>query len=334
MNICIFGAGAVGSHVAARLAAAKADTISVVARGAHLKAIQERGITLRHYGGEELIGRPVVATDDPSSLPPQDLVVVALKATGLPGVAPALERLLAPGGWAVFLLNGIPWWWPQGLPGNRGPLPLLDPEGALWNKLRQRTLGCVVNSPNDLIEPGVVVHVGRRRFTFGEPDGSISERVNRTAEAFRHGGMEAAVSTDLRREIWNKLLLNASGNTLSALTHLSPVDLGADPDLHRLMAGLMRETLDVAAALGWDLRHEVDVELLASRKDRIPGVRLSMMQDVAHRRPLEVEAILGQTQAFAREAGVAVPTIDVILPLLRGLDRSLRTTRSGAVPPV
>jgi 2-dehydropantoate 2-reductase len=324
MNICIFGAGAVGSHVAARLAAAKTDTISVVARGAHLKAIRERGITLRHYGGEEIIGRLAVATDDPSSLPPQDILIVALKATALPGVAATLEQLLAPGGWAVFLLNGIPWWWPQGLPGNRGPLKLLDPEGALWNRLRQRALGCVVNSPNDLIEPGVVVHVGRHRFTFGEPDGSTSERVNRTAEAFRHGGMEAAVSRDLRREIWNKLLLNASANPLSALTHLSPVDLGADPDLHRLMANLMRETLDVAAALGWDLRHEVDVEQLASRKDRIQGVRLSMMQDVANRRPLEVEAILGQTQAFAREAGVAVPTIDVILPLLRGLDQSLR----------
>lgn len=324
MNICIFGAGAVGSHVAARLAAAKKDTISVVARGAHLKAILERGITLRHHAGEELIGRPAVATDDPSSLPPQDLVVVALKGTALPGVAATLEKLLAPGGWAVFLLNGIPWWWPQGLPGNRGPLPLLDPEGALWNKLRQRTLGCVVNSPNDLVEPGVVVHVGRHRFTFGEPDGSISERANRTAEAFSHGGMEVAVLPDLRREIWNKLLLNASGNTLSALTHLSPVDLGTDPDLHRLMANLMRETLAVAAVLGWDLRQEVDVEQLASRKDRMPGVRLSMMQDVAHRRPMEVEAILGQTQAFAREAGVAVPTIDVILSLLRGLDRSFR----------
>jgi 2-dehydropantoate 2-reductase len=330
MKICIFGAGAVGSHVAARLAAAKTDTITVVARGAHLKAIQERGITLRHYGGEEMIGRPAVATDDPSSLPPQDLVIVALKATALPGVAATLAQLLAPGGWAVFLLNGIPWWWPQGLPGNRGPLTLLDPEGGLWNKLRQRSLGCVVNSPNDLIEPGVVVHVGRRRFTFGEPDGSASERVKRTAEVFSQGGMEAAVSSDLRREIWGKLILNASSNTLSALTHLSPVDLGADPETHRLMANLMRETLEVAAALGWDLRQEVDVEQLASRKDRIPGVRLSMTQDVANRRALEVDAILGQTQAFARESGIAVPTIDVILPLLRGLDQSLRASATGA----
>lgn len=323
MKICIFGAGAVGSHVAARLAAAGAGEMSVIGRGAHLKAIQEKGITLRSTAGEEIRARPA-ATDDPSSLPPQDLLIVALKGTALPGVAATLEKLLRPDGWAVFLLNGIPWWWPQGLPGNRGPLRLLDPEGALWNRLRERALGCVVNSPNDVVEPGIVVHVGRRRFILGEPDGSNSERVNRTAEVFRRGGMEAVVSADLRREIWNKLLLNASGNTLSALTHLSPADLGADPGQRRIMANIMRETLEVAAVLGWDLRPEVDVDQLSARKDRMPGVRLSMMQDVASRRPMEVDALLGQTQAFARERGVPIPTIDIILPLLRGLDRSLR----------
>ncbi|HSN41451.1 MAG TPA: 2-dehydropantoate 2-reductase [Burkholderiales bacterium] len=323
MKICIFGAGAVGSHVAARLTAADAGEISVIGRGAHLKAIQERGITLRSTTGEEIRARPA-ATGDPSSLPPQDLLIVALKGTALPGVAATLEKLLAPDGWAVFLLNGIPWWWPQGLPGDRGPLKLLDPEGALWNRLRKRTLGCVVNSPNDVVEPGVVVHVGRHRFTLGEPDASSSERVNRTADVFRRGGMEAPISADLRREIWNKLLLNASGNTLSALTQLSPADLGADPEQRRIMANIMRETLEVAAALGWDLRPEVDVDHLSTRKDRMPGVRLSMMQDVASRRPMEVDALLGQTQAFARERGVPVPTIDIILPLLRGLDRSLR----------
>lgn len=325
MKICIFGAGAVGSHVAARLAAAGAGEMSVIGRGAHLKAIQEKGITLRSTAGEEIRARPA-ATDDPSSLPPQDLLIVALKGTALPGVAATLEKLLRPDGWAVFLLNGIPWWWPQGLPGNRGPLRLLDPEGALWNRLRERALGCVVNSPNDVVEPGIVVHVGRRRFILGEPDGSNSERVNRTAEVFRRGGMEAVVSADLRREIWNKLLLNASGNTLSALTHLSPADLGADPGQRRIMANIMRETLEVAAVLGWDLRPEVDVDQLSARKDRMPGVRLSMMQDVASRRPMEVDALLGQTQAFAREKGVPIPTIDIILPLLRGLDRSLGAT--------
>lgn len=323
MKVCVFGAGAVGSHVAAKLSAAAADEISVVARGAHLAAIRERGITLRYYSGGEVIGRPALATDDPAALPPQDVVVVTLKAMALPGAADTLSRLIAPQGWAVFLNNGIPWWWPHGLPGGRGPLRLLDPEGALWQKLRQRTLGCVVNSPNDLVEPGVVVHNGRCRFLLGEPDGTPSERLHETVEMFRRGGLQAMPFADLRREIWNKLLLNASGNTLAALTRLSPIELGADPDQRRIMAAIMRETLEVAAAQGWDLRAEIDVDVLSQRKERMPGIRLSMMQDVENRRPLEVDALLGQTQAFAREAGVPVPTIDIILPLLRGLQRGL-----------
>lgn len=321
MKVCIFGAGAVGTHVATRLAAARADEVSLVARGAHLEAISRRGLTLR-TNGEEITAQPAVATDDPERLPPQDLVIATLKATALPGAAATIARLLAPEGCAAFLLNGITWWWPFGLPGNRGPLPLLDPDGALWRHLRTRALGCVVNSPNEIIEPGVVLHSGRCRFTFGEPDGSASARAELTAGVFRRGGMEAVVSTDLRREIWSKLLLNASTNTLSALTRLSPFGLAADPALHAMMKRLMRETLDVAAAQGWDLRAETDIEALSQRSDRKPGPRVSMLQDVLLGRPLEVEALLGQTQAFGHESSVPIPTIDVILPLLRGLDRS------------
>src|SRR6185436_20601666 len=90
MKVCIFGAGAVGGHIATRLIAAKADEISVVARGAQLQAIRTRGLTLR-TGGKEIHAKPAVATDDPSTLPPQDVVAVGIKATGaLPAAAAAI----------------------------------------------------------------------------------------------------------------------------------------------------------------------------------------------------------------------------------------------------
>jgi len=170
MKICIFGAGAVGSHVAARLSAARADTISVVGRGTNLNAIAARGITLRSNDDPEITGMPHSVTDDPSTLPQQDILLVSLKATALPGAADALAKLLAPDGVAVFLNNGLTWWWPYGLPGNPGPLSLLDPEGKLWKQLASRALGCVVQSPNEIVEPGVVVHKGRCRFIIGQPD--------------------------------------------------------------------------------------------------------------------------------------------------------------------
>jgi len=325
MKVCVFGAGAVGGHVAVRLSAAQADEVSVVARGARLQAIRERGLTL-HSAGAVIKAQPAFATDDPSQLPPQDLIVVALKAPALPDAAESLARLLAPEGCAVFLINGIPWWWRHGLAGASGPLPLLDPEGKLWTRLGpEKALGCVVYSANEMEAPGVIVHMGGNRFPMGEPDGSSSARLNAAVEVFNRGGLVAETAADVRREIWRKLVSNASGNPLTALTGLRLGELGADAELRRMMADIMRETLAVAAALGWDLRSEMDVEKIAMRPGRKPDIRSSMSQDVLLKRPLEVEAQLGQIQAFAREQGVAVPTINVILPLLRGLDRSLRS---------
>jgi 2-dehydropantoate 2-reductase len=323
MKVCIFGAGAVGGHIATRLLAAQADEISVVARGAQLQAMRTRGLTLR-TGGKEIHAKPTVATDDPSTLPPQDVVAVGIKATAaMPAAAAAIGKLLAPNGCAIFMINGIPWWWRHGLKGAAGTLPLLDPDGALWNFVKpERTLGCVVHMPNEIVEPGVIVHTGPNHLILGEPDGSQSARIKAVADMFTRGGIDTRISTDIRRDVWQKLALNASGNTLSALTHVDLGGLGTDPGLCELSVKIMKEAIAVAAAQGWDLSAEMDVEKLARRGK--PGQRPSMLQDVTHKRALEVEALLGQIQAFARELKIATPNIDVILPLLRGLDGALR----------
>ena len=325
MKVCIFGAGAVGGHIATRLidANAKDDEISIVARGSMLKAIRERGLTLRSNGKEEFHVKPKIVTDDPSTLPPQDVVLVTVKAHALTAAAPAIGKLLKPDGVAVFLLNGIPWWFQHGYKGATGTLPLLDPDGALWREVKpERTLGCVVFSPNDMVEPGVIVHTGQSYLTIGEPDNKTTPRLQAVADMLKRGNVEARISNDLRREIWQKLCLNASGNTVSAITHNDLAQVGADDGLVTISVNIMKETLAVAAAQGWDLRAETDCET-AARRGR-PGQRTSMMQDALAKRPMECEALLGQTQAFARSLGLATPTIDVVLPLLRGLDRSFR----------
>jgi len=323
MKVCIFGAGAVGGNIATRLLAAKADEISIVARGAQLQAIRTRGLTLR-MGGQEIHAEAPVATDDPSTLPPQDVVAVAVKATAaLPAAAAAVGKLLAPGGCAIFMINGIPWWWRHGRKGETGTLPLLDPASALWNHVKpERTLGCVVHLPNEIVEPGVIVHTGVNHLILGEPDGSTTARLQAAVDMFKRGGIDTRISTDIRRDVWQKLALNASGNTLAALTRVDLGGLGTDAGLCELSIKIMREAIAVAAAQGWDLSAEMDVEKLARRGK--PGQRPSMLQDVTHKRALEVEALLGQIQAFARDLKIATPNIDVILPLLRGLDGALR----------
>jgi 2-dehydropantoate 2-reductase len=325
MKVCVFGVGAVGGQVVARLAAAGTSEISVVARGAQLDAIRRRGAILRTEG-KEIVGRPARATDNPAELPPQDLVAVALKATALPAAAESIAGLLAPDGCAVFLNNGIPWWWTHGLNGVGTSLPLIDPEGVVWKHVRpERALGCVVYSPNEVIEPGVTLHVGGNRWVMGEPDRSMSDRLKRTVQLFSDAGLKAEAAADIRREVWLKLVRNAPSNSLSALTRRGLSETTADPGLQQIAARVMRETLAVAAALGWDLQSEVNPDQVASRGGGSKGgLRISMLQDVLRGRPLEVEVQLGQVQAFARENGVQTPTIDTLVPLMRGLDRTLR----------
>lgn len=323
MKVCIFGAGALGGHLAAQLIAAKQSEVSVVGRGANLAAIRERGITLK-IGGRELGGKPAAATDDPTVLPPQDLVFVSLKAHTLPPAAEAIGKLVKPDGVVVFLLNGIPWWLYHGLPGGKGTLPLLDPGARLWTHVRpERVIGSVVYSPNEMITPGVIQHTNANKWVFGEPDLSQSARLNTVCELVRGTGIETEASADIRRELFRKLANNASNNTLCSLTRLDSAGIANDDALAKLSMAIISESLAVAAKVGIDIIGEIDVAKVALRTRGKPGARPSTLQDVLAGKSLEIDALLGQTQVFGREFGVATPVIDVCIALLRGLDQSL-----------
>ncbi len=326
MKVCVFGAGALGGHIAAQLIASRQAEVSVVGRGALLAAIRERGITLK-IGGREVGGKAAAATDNPDSLPPQDMVFVALKAHTLPAAATAIGKLLKPDGCVVFLVNGIPWWFNHALPGNKGTLPLLDPDGALWREVRpERVVGSVAYSPNEVVAPGVVAHSLQNRWVFGEPDVALSSgaRLKTVVDLVRNTGIDTTANTDIRAELFRKLANNASNNTLCSLTRLDSAGVANDDGITELSMGIIGETLRVAAGLGWDLLKDIDVKQVATRSRGKPGAKPSTLQDVLAGKSLEIDALLGQTQAFARELGVATPVIDVCVPLLRGLDRSLR----------
>jgi len=322
MRVCVYGIGAIGGAVAARLIRSGAAEISVVARGASLAVVAEHGLTLR-LAEEEIRVRPATVTDDPAALPPQQLLVVALKAFSLPAIACQLRRLLAPGAAALFLLNGIPWWWNHGSKGGAGTLPLLDPEGALWRELGpEHALGAVVHASHTLFAPGIVSHAGANHWLFGEPDDSLSPRLETAVALFKAAGLGAQPTKDLRREIWRKLLSNAAINPLSALTRLTLDEFAKDADLVEFGAAVMREILEIAAALGWDLRTEIDVEAMKAPPLRAKGAKPSMLQDIEAGRLTEVEAILGQTHAFARQAQIDAPALSMLLTLMRSLDRA------------
>jgi 2-dehydropantoate 2-reductase len=323
MRVTIFGCGAIGSHVAARLIRAGSAEVAVVARGPHLHAMRERGLTFRGEHETFTVEVPV-ATDDAGTLPGQDIVYVGLKTSSLPAAAPAIGRLLGRDGTAVFLNNGIPWLWNHGLDADPATLPLLDPDGSLWREVRpDRSVWGVVYSPNEIVEPGVVEHRARSRFYFGTMDGSSPRGLEDAARLFNEAGIEGLVAPDIRLQIWRKLVLNAPGNPLAALTRLTAQSRAEVPGLQKVAADIIREVLAVAAAMGFDLTREIDADATVKPTPGFARGRPSMLQDVLANRPTEVESLLGQVEAFARQHGVATPTIDVVLPLMRGLDRSI-----------
>jgi 2-dehydropantoate 2-reductase len=325
MKACVYGAGAVGGNLAVRLMAAGGAAVSLIARGAHLGAIREHGLQLTS-GTQQWVGHPLLATDNPAEVAPQDIVFVTLKAPALHLAAPHIAGMLKPEGFAVFITNGIPWWWNEGLDMQGAPASLLDPEGVLRQSLgARRSLGCVVNSSNEVNHPGQVTHLGNNRWVIGEADNSASNRLSETVALLNAAGLKAEPTTDIRMHVWTKLLKNASLNPLCALTRLSVQELAMHSDLRTMHRKILDELVEVAGAMGWDLKGPAadEARLMeadgAYRKPGAPRIKPSMLQDVLAHRPMEIDAILGEPLAFARRYAVETPALDMLTALVRGL---------------
>ncbi len=320
MKIVVFGAGAVGGHVAARLgagAAAAGIEVSAVARGAQFAAIAERGITL-WIGAERHCAR-IRVTDRPDTLGIQDVVFVALKSSVLTDAAPAMMPLIGPDTSIVFAMNGIPWWYLYRCPENGLPHPdlsRLDPGGVLARTVGlERVIGCMINSANEVVEPAVVRNSPGtlNKFTLGEPDGTISGRVAAIAAAFERAGVQAPISTGIRVEIWDKLLRNLSTSPICALTGEPIGVIGRHDELLDLSRALMAEGLATARAHG--IAPEVTVERAYGKRPSSPH-KSSMLQDFERSRPPEIDGILTSVQAFAQAAGIATPHLDTATALV------------------
>ena len=317
MRICVYGAGAVGGHLAARLAAAGED-VSVVARGPQLAAVRERGIILLH-GGERITGK-VRAAEDPAALGPQDLVIVTLKANALSAIAEKIRVLLQSETPVVFAQNGIPWWYGLGLAASKPRPPdlsRLDPGGALRAALSVgQVVGAVVHSANELVEPGVVENrtPGNNMVVLGEVDDRASERIKGVRMALERCGISSPPAADIRQAVWNKLVLNMGTGTLCLLTGATVAEVRGDPGVLRVHDRILAEARAIAAA------HAVDVDGAPRRPSGAPSSgrivhKPSILQDYERGRPMEVEAQLVTPLAFARVANIATPTLDSLVPL-------------------
>src|SRR5918999_2724572 len=312
MKICVFGAGAVGGHIAAKLAARGHD-VSVVARGAHCEAMRDKGITLIH-GAQTIHGR--VRTTDPGV---QDFVFVALKANALDAFADAAPQLVGKDTGVVFAQNGIPWWYGLGLSPSRPRPPdlsKLDPHQKLVRAIPvQNILGCVVYSANEVREPGVIVNnvPGNNMLVVGQADDADSARVKQLRAALNEADLFSPFTQDIREAVWGKLVQNLSTAALCTLVGATVKEVRSDPDLAVLSKRLAEEARSIARA------HGVDPDRAPQRPGggQSAGAiahKPSLLQDYERGKPMEIEAQLAAPLQFARAAKVAARTLEAVVP--------------------
>jgi len=314
-SICVFGAGAIGGLMAAKLEMA-GTPVTVVARGPHYEAMRAKGLVLKSEG-QQTVTRPKVATD-PKDVGPQDYLVLTLKAHSLIPALAQLKPLIGPATTIVTAINGIPWWYTYKLGGafEGRRVETVDPEGVLSAALPpSQVLGSIVYPAAEIVEPGVIEHTYGDRFTLGEPDGSRSERAAKLSELLIKAGLKAPVRPRIRDELWVKLWGNMAFNPISALTATTLDRVIADPGTHAICRALMLEGQAVAEKLGVKFALTVDKRIAGGAE--VGAHKTSMLQDLERGRPLEIEALLGAVVEMAEWVGVDMPIGRTILALVR-----------------
>jgi 2-dehydropantoate 2-reductase len=317
VRICIFGAGAIGGYLGAHFARVPGIQVSVVGRGPQLVAIRQHG--LRIVGPDATFNINVCATDRPEELGPQDYVFITLKSHQVGPALPGIASLIGAETTVIPPTTGIPFWY---FHGQKGPfadhrLQALDPGNRQGDVLGpERALGCVFWVATEVEAPGVIRHDGAgASFPIGEPDDTVSPRLERLAGAMREAMMKAPVTTNIRGWLWIKMISSLCWNPVATLGHATLGQVHEHPAAVEIVRRMMIEAENVATALG--------VELPVGREKRIATTRLagghkmSMLQDLERGRPLEIDALADSITTMREIAGVATPTIDLVLTLLR-----------------
>ncbi len=329
MKICVVGAGAIGGLMGAKLALA-GEEVTVIDQGAHLEAIQAKGLKLVWEDGVEHVVKPVKATASLAEAGPQDWVILALKAHYLDAVAADIDKLLGSETAIVTVQNGIPWWYfhKHGGAFDGRRLTSLDPTGVLGRNIDgDRVVGCVVYPAAEVTEPGVIRHVEGDRFPIGELDGTETDRVRQWRDILVNAGFRSRIVADIRAEIWLKAWGNLSFNPISALTHATLEGICQFPDTRQLAADMMAEAQDIANKLGIEFRHTIEKRIAGA--EAVGAHKTSMLQDVELGRSLEVEALMGAVLELAGLTDTRAPAIGAVYACVKLLNKVILLHGTG-----
>jgi 2-dehydropantoate 2-reductase len=321
MKACIYGAGAIGGWLGVALAQAGCS-VSLVARGATLAALQTEGLRLRRPDGN-VTQVAVTAESDPAALGVQDLVVVAVKAPGLPEVARAMAPLVGPHTIVLTAMNGVPWWFLDGVGGavQGHALESVDAGGVIARAIpAHNVVGSVVHTSCSLEAPGFVRQHFGNRLIVGEPDGSQSARLLALAETLQRGGIDVEVSDCIQKDIWFKLWGNLTMNPISALTGATTDRILDDDLVLGFVSAVMLEAKAIGDKLGLPINQQSEDRHAVTRK--LGPFKTSMLQDVEAGKPMEIDALVGAVRELGQITGTPTPHTDALLGLTRLMART------------
>ena len=320
MRVTVIGCGAIGGWLAAGFASGGAE-VAVLARGATLAALRDRGLVLREGAAERVV--PLLASGDPATLPPADVLVLGLKGQDLPGALPAIRALLAPGAVVLSAQNGVPWFFLQGFGGklDGAALDSVDPGGALAAALPPaRVLAAVVHAAASVEAPGIVRLAKADRLPVGDVGGGNGAVLDQALAVLRAGGIPAEATGAIRDDIWRKLWGNSNMNPLSALCRATLSDMMDEPGVGGLAEAMMAEMDGLGQRIGLAPLGSIADRMAVTR--RIGAFRTSMLQDLEAGRRLELGPILGALVEMAERLGHPAPVMRGVHGLVRLLERS------------
>ncbi len=327
MNITVIGAGAIGGHIAAKLAAA-GESVKVVARGEHLKAIRERGLKLIE-NGQEAVAR-VEATDRIAEAGGADLIVLGVKAHQLAPIAAEVASIATPSTTLMTTQNGIPWWYffKHGGAHEGVTLESVDPGGVIARHLPiDAVVAAISYQAAEIESPGVIRHIEGHRLPVAEIDGQKTARIAALSELFTKAGFKSPALSDVRAEIWTKLWGNLTFNPVSALSHATLEDICRFGPTRALAAAMMGEAQTIGEAVG--VRFRLSIEKRIAGAESIGAHKTSMLQDIEHGRATEIDALLGSVIELGRLVNVPTPHLDAVYAVTKLLGEMVARSGSG-----
>ena len=311
MKICIIGAGATGGYLGVKLIKAGLD-VSLVARGAHLEAMKDKGLTL--IENEKKIVCFPKCSENMKKLGKMDFIFITLKAYSIPGVVKEIVEMFHEDTSVITAYNGIPWWYFFNIDGqyNNYRIKCVDPNNIQWNLITpEKIIGCVVYPATEIIRPGVIKHLEGNRFSLGEPSGAQTERISIISKALISAGLKAPIRNNIRQEIWTKLIGNLVFNPLSVITGETLDVLISKKENRDIAFAAMKEASLIMNKLQIPLNISIDQRIEGAAK--VGAHKTSMLQDYEKGKELELDALVVAVKEIGDLLNIKTPIIDKIL---------------------